>query len=112
MVKKLLLSAATLALLVGGIGWLYRGEIVTHLVLRQAEANKRKVGPPQSLTWQQGPSAAVTPLSERAPNIVFILLDDLGYNDITTFGGGVADGTVPTPNIDRLASQGAVFPQA
>lgn len=46
------------------------------------------------------------------PNIVFILLDDLGYNDITTFGGGIAGGRVPTPNIDKLAAQGAIFSQA
>jgi len=47
-----------------------------------------------------------------APNIVFILADDLGYNDISTFGGGLAGGAVPTPNIDRLAAEGAVFTNA
>lgn len=44
--------------------------------------------------------------------MIFILFDDLGYNDLSTFGGGVAGGRVPTPNIDRLAAQGAVFNQA
>lgn len=41
-----------------------------------------------------------------------IVADDLGFNDISTFGGGVANGRVKTPNIDNLASQGAVFTQA
>jgi len=36
-----------------------------------------------------------------APNIVLILLDDVGYSWSSVFGGPVA-----TPNIDRVASQG------
>ena len=36
-----------------------------------------------------------------APNIVFIVLDDVGYSWSSVFGG-----PVPTPNIDRLANQG------
>ena len=43
---------------------------------------------------------------------MFILADDLGINDISTFGGGVAGGKVPTPNIDRLAAEGAIYSQA
>jgi arylsulfatase A-like enzyme len=46
---------------------------------------------------------------ERPPNIVLILADDLGWNDLTFGGGGVADGTVPTPNIDSLAAEGVNF---
>lgn len=40
----------------------------------------------------------------RAPNIVVILADDLGYGDITAYGG-----RVPTPNIDSIATDGALF---
>ena len=36
-----------------------------------------------------------------APNIVLIVLDDVGYGWSSVFGG-----PVPTPNIDRLASEG------
>lgn len=36
------------------------------------------------------------------PNIIIILSDDLGYGDISSFGGKV----LPTPNIDRLAESG------
>lgn len=39
------------------------------------------------------------------PNIVFILADDMGYNELGCFGGKV----IETPNIDRLAKQGIVF---
>ena len=59
--------------------------------------------------WARGP--AVPPISERPPNIVLIVADDLGINDITAegHGTGVAGGMVPTPNIDAIARQGADF---
>ena len=38
---------------------------------------------------------------ERAPNIVLIFCDDLGYGDVGCFGSR----TVRTPNIDRLARE-------
>tara|TARA_B100001063_G_scaffold175786_1_gene164744 strand:- start:4407 stop:5921 length:1515 start_codon:yes stop_codon:yes gene_type:complete len=50
--------------------------------------------------------------ADRPPNIVLIVADDLGYNDISTFGGGVAGGQLQTPHIDALAEQGAVFTQS
>ena len=41
----------------------------------------------------------------KAPNIVVILFDDVGWGDFGVFGGGAAVGA-PTPNIDRLAQGG------
>lgn len=38
---------------------------------------------------------------EGAPNVVIILLDDVGFGQVSTFGG-----PVPTPNIDKLAASG------
>lgn len=38
---------------------------------------------------------------EGSPNIVLVLLDDMGYSDIGPFGG-----EIPTPNLDRLAATG------
>jgi arylsulfatase A len=43
-----------------------------------------------------------------APNIVFILADDLGINDLACYGRKEHH----TPNLDRLARQGARFTQA
>lgn len=41
----------------------------------------------------------------HAPNVVMILMDDVGWSDFGAFGGGAAVGS-PTPNIDRLAANG------
>src|SRR5690606_35901020 len=42
-----------------------------------------------------------------APNVVFILADDVGYADL-----GIDGGKVPTPNIDKLAKEGMRFTDA
>jgi len=47
--------------------------------------------------------------SPGAPNIVYILADDLGYGDVRCLN---PNGKIPTPNIDRLASQGMLFTDA
>lgn len=41
----------------------------------------------------------------KRPNIVWLLIDDMGYGDPGCYGGGAAIGAA-TPNIDRLARQG------
>lgn len=43
----------------------------------------------------------------KRPNVVFILVDDLGYGDLANYGHPV----VKTPNIDNLAKQGMKFTQ-
>jgi arylsulfatase A-like enzyme len=40
-----------------------------------------------------------------APNIVVLLADDMGYGDVSSYGGK----DVPTPRIDRLAREGVRF---
>jgi arylsulfatase A-like enzyme len=44
----------------------------------------------------------------QRPNIVFLFSDDHAVKAISAYGGPLA-GVAPTPNIDRLAHEGAVF---
>jgi arylsulfatase A-like enzyme len=59
--------------------------------------------PPQAVRWEKGPATAPKAPDARPPNIILIVADDLGINDISAFGGGL----VPTPNIDSLMREGA-----
>jgi arylsulfatase A-like enzyme len=42
------------------------------------------------------------------PNIILIVGDDVGYGDLGPYGGGEGRG-MPTPNFDRMASEGMTF---
>ena len=67
-----------------------------------------EAAPTQPVTWQQAPAS--TPAEgPRPPNIVLIVADDLGYNDISLNGGGVAGDAVPTPHINSIAHNGINF---
>jgi hypothetical protein len=51
--------------------------------------------------------SAVAPAKaqEKNPNIVFMLVDNLGYGELGVYGGGILRGA-PTPRIDKLAAEG------
>ncbi len=44
--------------------------------------------------------------NEQKPNVVLILADNLGFGDVGCYGSGGEMRGMPTPNIDRLASEG------
>jgi uncharacterized sulfatase len=67
------------------------------------------IGPNVPTQWSVGPTTAELPADQRPPNIILILADDLGFNDVSLYNGGAADGTLMTPNIDALAEQGVAF---
>ena len=48
-----------------------------------------------------------TPLPKSTPNVILILVDDMGYSDLGAYGSEVA-----TTNIDRLALDGVRFTNA
>ena len=88
--------------------FVYRAEVVL-FVLHHAIDAIRDVGPPREIEWQRGPETPSAPPSERPPNIVLILADDMGWNDVSSYGGGAGRGSVKTPNIDSIAREGVAF---
>jgi arylsulfatase A len=56
----------------------------------------------------QAASVSAGPSGGRKPNFVFILIDDLGWTDLTCYGSAFYE----TPNTDRLAAQGMKFTDA
>ena len=104
--KKTLAIMVALIVITASIGWSLRAQILLGVI--KYRYSSVEVSEPRDIPWQQGPSASATTNLERPPNIILIVADDLGYNDISTFGGGI----VQTPSIDRLAKEGAVFNQS
>lgn len=104
--KKTLAIMVALIVITASIGWSLRAQILLGVI--KYRYSSVEVSEPRDIPWQQGPSVSTTTNLERPPNIILIVADDLGYNDISTFGGGI----VQTPSIDRLAKEGAVFKQS
>ncbi|HVN85264.1 MAG TPA: sulfatase-like hydrolase/transferase [Candidatus Binatia bacterium] len=104
--KRFALLLALVAIAVGG--WKLSGYLKLHglgLISRIMDP----IHSPREVTWDAGPSVPAAPPAGRPPNIVVIVADDLGYNDLTWAGGGVANGAVTTPNIDSIARDGVQF---
>jgi arylsulfatase A-like enzyme len=111
MLKKVLVATVGVVLVAGATAWVNRIDLLLAVVKYQSD-REHVVAPARDIAWQQGPEQAVAAPRERPPNIILIVADDLGYNDISTFGGGVAGGRVQTPHIDQLAADGAVYTQS
>lgn len=64
--------------------------------------------PNQAVEWTEGPAER----SDHRPNVIVILVDDMGFNDISFFQGGFYQAMVQTPNIDSIGHDGISFPNA
>ncbi len=98
---------ATFGLLVG-LAWVNRVELMMW-VIGVAVESRYPTRPNVPIEWESGSDPAGRTPQERPPNIVLIVADDLGWNDLTFGGGGVAGGTVPTPHMDSVAAEGVNF---
>jgi arylsulfatase A-like enzyme len=65
-------------------------------------AFKGKIGKTYKDSTPDYPQPVTAP--EGAPNVLLILLDDVGFGMTSTFGG-----PVPTPNLDKLANDGLSY---
>ena len=57
-----------------------------------------------TIEWENGPETR----TNFKPNIIVVLVDDLGFNQISSYGGGMSNGNFKTPNIDNLAKDGVL----
>lgn len=55
-------------------------------------------------SWIMLSSNGLSAMPSKLPNIIFILVDDMGYSDIGCYGG-----EIQTPHLDRLAENGMRF---
>lgn len=109
--NKLIAGALSLAIVLGLV-YVNRSSLMTWAAGQGAMGYLTTLAEPilptQPINWQTS-----SPVSEAAtdhlPNIIVILADDLGWNDISFYGGGVGEGAVQTPNIDRIAAEGVHF---
>ena len=56
----------------------------------------------QSLAEEPSTRSSQASAKPQSPNVILIYIDDLGFGDLGCFGCQ----DIPTPNIDRLATEG------
>ena len=106
--KKALIASAGVLLVLGVAAWVNRVEIILNAPGIIANIMD-PVGPHQEVQWQSGEAQPTSSTEPRQPNIIFIVTDDMGFNDISYYGGGASGTTMQTPNIDALANEGVAF---
>ena len=106
MLRKII-SLLVVLILSGSLLWHYKVNILLWALPKIINiANPIQENIPT--TWSLGPQE-VLDVSETRPNIILILADDMGYNDISLHNGGAGDGSLQTPHIDSLAEDGVWF---
>jgi len=105
------LNSIVLIVVVGLFGWLAAADRHAQVLGQEPKASQEsklpkpappfqgKIGQTFKDSKQDFPQPLRAP--QGAPNVVVILLDDVGFGQPSTFGG-----PIPTPQLDKLASQG------
>lgn len=107
MLKKIFYFISVLLLLAITL-WTFRIEVVVWAIPKILKLSQ-PIAENKEVIWPEGPSAPEILIEDRKPNIILILADDLGFNDVSLYNGGAGDGTLMTPNIDRIGKEGVRF---
>ena len=106
--KRIAIAVGGLAVLLVGAWFAIGGR--EGFILLYASWMKPELEPWREIAWNRPPEQTPIPAEGRKPNVIVILADDLGYNDVSFYGGGVAGGLVKTPHIDSIGREGVNFP--
>ncbi|MFL2742322.1 MAG: sulfatase-like hydrolase/transferase, partial [Gammaproteobacteria bacterium] len=104
MLRKFIYIAGTL-LLLGSIAWEFKLNILMWSMPKIGSIIY-PIHENIPTSWSEGPEVV---RQDDRPNIILILADDMGYNDISSHNGGAADGSLKTIHIDALANSGILF---
>ena len=74
----------------------------------RANVRKLTLGALAISSWLLASGTVPCAAQDSKPNIVMLMTDDTGWGDFGAYGGGASLGH-PTPNVDRVAREGAVF---
>lgn len=107
MKRGFLIAGGVLAGL-AGLVWAFGTSLLLHLPGLILDVTD-PISPHREVAWSEGPAVSEMPAGERPPNIIFILTDDMGFNDISFYGGGASGTSVQTPAIDALGHEGVAF---
>ena len=99
--KKALAIAALVLVTLTSLAYTNRATLIVKAVGIIQKMNY-PVAPHRAISWQAG---SWDRADKRPPNIVIIMTDDMGFNDVSLYGGGL----IETPHIDRLAKEGVLF---
>ena len=100
-------TAFTLALLMlTGLATTVSAQVLDRTVLQIYPPYREPITELDARNAEKPPRFEVTP-PEGAPNVVIVLIDDIGFGAVTSFGG-----RIHTPTFDRLADEAIRFTDA
>lgn len=99
--NKALWVTGLVLIVLAGIAYTNRATLIVKAVGFIQKMNY-PVAPHRAISWLTG---SWDRADKRPPNIVIIMTDDMGFNDVSLYGGGL----IETPHIDRLGKEGVLF---
>ena len=95
-------------MLLGAFAWSQRVLVLQHSLGWITDWRNPRA-PNRPVPWEPGPDQAEAPPTKRPPNIILIVADDLGINDVGMHRVAPQRGWVDTPAIDSIARDGLRF---
>ena len=111
-IKSIAICLSVLALIIAIVlnNVVMRRNIFFFVIKKALNLKNGKVAKYREIQWQQGPKEKTSDKDNNSPNIILILADDLGFNDVSSYGDeGVTGTDLKTPHIDSIGKDGVKF---